>query len=241
MRLPLFAAGLFLSLLRADAQTPAEKKGWGGGADVAATLKAHWYYNWTPRGGTTPALEFVPMVKGKWDARPETLAAIKAGGAKVLLGFNEPERAGQGNLTVEEALDLWPKLMETGLRLGSPAPSSDGAGMAWLEKFMEGVAKRKLRVDFVALHWYRSANPDELEKWLDELHRKYRRPLWLTEFDAQYSGGDRDRFAEHAFKILDRMRAVERYAYFTTGPGQPGSLWKTPGVLSPLGEIYVKH
>jgi hypothetical protein len=220
-----------------------EKKGWGGSPEVAVRLKAHWSYNWGPKGESRPGVEFVPMVKGKGQVTPEILGVIKGSGAKVLLGFNEPERRDQGNTTVAEALDLWPKLMDTGLRLGSPAPSSDSGGMAWLDDFMKGVEKRKLRVDFIAVHWYRSANVQEFEAWLRDLHRKYHRPIWITEFDAQYSGGDRDRFALQAFKMLDHFHDVERYSYFTTGPGQPGSLWKAGGdkELSPLGEDYVKH
>ncbi len=56
MRLAFFAVCLFAGLICAEAQTSSEKKGWGGGADVAATLKAHWYYNWTPHGGSTPGV-----------------------------------------------------------------------------------------------------------------------------------------------------------------------------------------
>lgn len=217
-----------------------DKKGHGGDAPVAAVLHAKWYYNWGPRGESRPGLEFVPMVKSAGQVTPETLGAIKASGAKVLLGFNEPERSSQGNVSVEKALELWPQLTATGLRLGSPAPSSDGPGMDWLARFMEGADKRKLRVDFIAVHWYRSASEDDLERWLKDLHRRYRRPIWLTEFNAYYAGGDRDRFARNTWKILDRLSIVERYAYFTTPPGEPGSLWKPPGYreLLPLGENY---
>ena len=133
--------------------------------------------------------------------------------------------------------------MAIGLPLGSPSPSSDGGGMAWLRRFMEGVEKRKLRVDFLAVHWYRSANPDELESWLEGLYREYRRPIWLTEFNAQYSGGDRERFARSAFRMLDRKKFVHRYAYFTPHPGEPASLFTTDvgGDLTPLGKDYAKQ
>lgn len=223
-----------------QAQTASLKKGWGGDVATAAKFNAHWYYNWGPHGKSSEGLEFIPMVKGKHHVTPEILQAIKSSGTKILLGFNEPERASQGNTTVEEALELWPQLMETGLRLGSPAPSSDGGGMAWLDRFMEGVAKRKLRVDFMAIHWYRSADPRQFEDFLKELNRKYRRPVWVTEFNAQYSGGDRDRFASQGFKICERLKSVERYSYFSAKPGTPGSLWNEGGraELSPLGVIY---
>lgn len=237
---PLFMA-LLLLVPAAAKETDSPKKGWGGGADTAAELKANWYYNWGPDGGSKEGLEFVPMVKGRQHVNPGTLGKIKASGAQVLLGFNEPERKDQGNLSVTDALTLWPQLEATGLRLGSPAPSSDTNGMAWLEKFMEGVKKNKLRVDFIAVHWYRSANADEFDAWLDSLAKKWRRPIWVTEFNAYYAGGDRDKFAAQAFKSLERNKKVERYAYFTCPTGQPGSLWKTSDgskELTDLGKAY---
>jgi hypothetical protein len=217
-----------------------EKKGWGGDLAAAEALQAHWYYNWGPHGPRSERVEFVPMVKGKWHINAGVLSSIKASGAKTILCLNEPERADQGNTTVEEALDLWPKLMETGLRLSSPAPSSDAKGMEWLSRFMEGVEKRKLRVDFLALHCYRTADPKDLENWLDSMHKKYRRPIWLTEYSGMYSGGDRERFAERSFTILKRLRFVERFSYFTPSPGKPASFYvdKWGGELTPLGKKY---
>jgi hypothetical protein len=236
--------GVLVSALAAlaapkDTVGPA-KRGFAGGLDGARAVNASWYYNWGPKGTSEPGIEFVPMVKGKGHVNDATLAAIKESGAKVLLGFNEPERADQGNLTVEEALDAWPKLMETGLRLGSPAPSSDQRGMDWLKRFMEGVKKRRLRVDFIAVHWYRSANVADFEKWLDQLKQAYRRPVWVTEFNAYYTREDRDRFAESAFRMLAREKNVERYAYMDCAPGKPGGLFADNARtnLSELGQAY---
>jgi len=217
------------------------KKGWGGSAATATELKAVWYYNWGPDGSSKDGLEFVPMVKGRQHVNPATLDKIKASGAKFLLGFNEPERADQGNLSVGDARALWPHPEASGLRPGSPDRAPDTKGMAWLDAFMEGVRKRKLRVDFIAVHWYRSANSGEFEQWLDGLSKKWRRPIWVTEFNAYYAGGDKDKFAEQAFKILERNNKVERYAYFTCPDGQPGGLWRKADAgkeLTDLGRIY---
>lgn len=211
---------------------------------VAEALKAGWYYDWSAYGGGAAGLEFVPMVKGKPHFKPgywEHVATLKAKGAAQLLGFNEPERGEQGNLTVAEALDLWPKLEATALRLGSPAPSSDGKGMAWLAEFMAGVKKRKLRVDFVALHWYRDDDLAKFEGWLREMHQAYDRPLWLTEFNAwNAKQRDQEKFLKGAVKIIERLRFVERYAFFSPGPKSEGSLvtsWNPP-TLTKLGEWY---
>ena len=241
-----FLTGLAATSLRLGAQTPesgSEKKGWGGDLGTTQALGGKWYYNWWHGGESAPGVEYVPMVKTHRQVNAAVLNEIKAKGAKTLLCLNEPERKDQGDTTVEKALELWPVLMATGLRLGSPAPSSDAGGMAWLSKFMEGVKRNKLRVDFIALHWYRSSSAEELKLWLDEIAKEHRRPLWLTEFNSMYSGGDRNKFARDAWKVLDRHSKVERYAYFNAPIGQPGSLFQNKDyrTLTELGEDYKKR
>jgi hypothetical protein len=60
------------------------------------------------------------MAWGAASADAGTLAQAKAQGP-YLLGFNEPDMAAQSNMTVDQALCLWPKLMDAGRVLGSPA------------------------------------------------------------------------------------------------------------------------
>ncbi len=211
----------------------------------AVKLKAKWWYNWGAYGQSRPGLEFVPMVKGTphfgkagyW----EHVAQLKTKGATHLLGYNEPEREKQGNLSVADGLALWPKLEAAGLPLGSPAPSSDGKGMAWLDEFMKGVEAKKLRVDFLALHWYRSSDAGQLEDWLKGLHKKYKRPLWLTEFNA-WNADQRtqERFLRQASRVLERLDFVERWTFFSPGSASPGSLCAQGAEkgLTPLGEFY---
>ena len=116
--------------LSATAPSSAVKKGAAGQAKDAGSLYLEsgvsWTYNWHPAPSSAmPAgVEFVPMIWGKRDI-PEIEAVEKKDG--VLLGFNEPEREKQANMTVEEALELWPKLEATKMRLGSPAPAGGGA------------------------------------------------------------------------------------------------------------------
>jgi hypothetical protein len=211
--------------------------------EQAQKLKAVWTYNWGSTGRSADGLEFVPMIKGTPHFRPnlfeEVTKMAKENKAKYVLGYNEPERKDQGNLTVAAALDLWPKLEAIGLPLGSPAPSSDGGGMKWLDEFMTGAKKKKYRIDFLALHWYRSNKSGDFEGWLKEMNRKYKLPLWITEFNA--GGGDErthERFTKDVVRSMERLKFVDRYAYFTPGKGKPGSLWAEDGELSELGKFY---
>ncbi len=211
--------------------------------EQAQKLNAVWSYNWGATGKSEPGVEFVPMIKGTPHFRPGLFEGVTKMAlekkAKYVLGFNEPERKDQGNLSVAAALELWPKLEAIGLPLGSPAPSSDGKGMKWLEEFMTEAKKKKYRIDFLALHWYRSNQSGDFEGWLKEMNRKYKLPLWITEFNAA-SGDERthERFLKDVVRSMERLKFVDRYAYFTPGKGKPGSLWTETGELSELGKFY---
>jgi hypothetical protein len=87
---------------------------------------------------------------------PRRSGCLSLRGITALLGFNEPEREKQGNMSVERALELWPQLEKAterkNLLLGSPATSSDKGGVEWFEAFMKEAEKRKLRIDLIATH-----------------------------------------------------------------------------------------
>ena len=236
LTLPLFADG-------APAKSSSRKKGWAGGdSKLHKPFGAHWYYTWSPKTRSSKDIEFIPMMKGEWSLK-QTGAVKSMDGIKHLLGFNEPERSKQGNITIERALELWPKLEEIAkaknLRIGSPAPSSDGAGMKWLDTFMEQAKRQKLQVDFVAVHWYRGRDAGQFESFIKKLDRDYRLPVWVTEFNG-WSGPEDEHyeFLKKSLKFLERDKTVERYAYFNPGKGAPHSLLDKEGKLTRMGELY---
>ncbi|WP_394619429.1 sigma-70 family RNA polymerase sigma factor [Lentzea sp. JNUCC 0626] len=219
-------------------------------------VRAGWYYNWaaTPDGiATPPNVEFVPMIWGTKFTDDATLAKAKASG-KVLLGFNEPDFPEQADMTPEQALDLWPKLQATGLRLGSPAVahSGDKAG-GWLDRFMTGAAQRGLRVDFIAVHWYGADFSDaavgHLKNYLAAVHARYGKPIWLTEYSLiDFSGGaarfptqpQLAAFAKNSSAMMEGLPYVERYAWFALpDENKPGTgLYKAGGTPNQAGEAY---
>lgn len=246
------AAGLAPGLL-AQAQPAAgrpartsPKKGWAGDrASAREQFGCTWWYNWGCHGRGTPGYEFVPQVKGNRQPLVDSeVALVTDPSAKAILGYNEPERKDQGNVPLEAALEAWPRLTafaeKRGLRVGSPCNSSDTGGGAYLRAFMDGAKSRRLRVDFLVAHWYRSADPDAFEGWLRDLHTAYRLPIWVKEFNAMYTGADaagHQRFLRGALRALERLRFVERYAYFNTAKAG-AALLNADGSLTRLGEIY---
>jgi hypothetical protein len=202
-----------------------------GASQALAESGASWYFNWASSTGavTKPdGVDYVPMIWGPASVTDAELGAAASQG-KELLGFNEPDNGGQSNMTPEQALDLWPRLESTGLRLGAPAVAS-GADVAggWLDRFMQGASARGLRVDFIPLHWYGADfGPDaanQLRGYLQAVRDRYHKPIWLTEYGLiDFSQGaprypseqEQTDFIKSSAQMLDGLDFVERYAWFT--------------------------
>lgn len=229
-----------MKISRTDSAPPAParlasfiKKGLGSCNELTSPaelsrLNLGWYYNWRPFPKITsvPGVEFVPMFWFAGDVTPEHLAAVNQSAATHVLGFNEPDMEGQANMTPEECLELWPQLMTLKQRLGSPAP----ANSTWLEKFMPEAKRRGLRIDFVCLHRYPDiSDPNagcEIGAMIDDAHRKYGLPIWLTECGvADVSAWHQPQrskptpemarsFLKDLLPMLEGLPFVERYAWF---------------------------
>ncbi|WP_083958011.1 glycosyl hydrolase [Herbidospora mongoliensis] len=224
---------------------------------AVANSQASWYYTWAVdhQNITTPAnSQFVPMIWGVNSVTDANLAKAKAAGP-YLLGFNEPDFADQSNITVEKALDLWPRLQDAGKILGAPAVAwgGDRAG-GWLDRFMTGVKQRGYRVDFIPLHWYGGDFVTEravgqLKGYLQAVYDRYKKPIWLTEFALiDFSNGTRfpteaqqAAFVTESAKMLQSLPFVERYAWFGIGAGASGvnsGLFRDNGTPTQAGRAF---
>jgi Glycosyl hydrolase catalytic core len=226
-------------------------------AHFVESMGANWFYNWNiePPKILPAGVDFTPLVYRVSANLDEQLARVKAlaatKGYTELLGFNEPDAKSQGNTSVEAALDAWPKLEATGLRLGSPAtvhPDNE-----WMIAFMKGVEERGLRVDFICMHSYGGPGVESLVKKIEKVHTLFKRPIWITEFavaDWKAKSATENRFepekvAEFVTELLPKLEAmeiVERYAWFhggvSGGPLASSQLFSPDGTPSVVGEAY---
>jgi len=157
------------------------KKGYAGGnLTEAERLETKWRYNWDNNVQSTLDIEYVPIRHNRWWPSFETTNSKR--NVTHFLGFNEPDQSSQADMTVNQALDQWPRLMESGLRLGSPA-TTDG-GLNWLYEFMDRADARGYRVDFVVVHFYRGGQSlQQFQNYLRQVHDRTGRPIWLKEFN----------------------------------------------------------
>ncbi|HEX9229635.1 MAG TPA: glycosyl hydrolase [Arthrobacter sp.] len=237
-------------------------KGFGhGGKDALAltqikSLKLDWYYTWQARYYVTTTPPFVPMIKDakrllEQDAIGWVTRQLAETNTKHLLGFNEPDITAQANMSVDEAIRLWPRLMDTGLRLGSPVPAATNS--LWLESFMAKAKAKGLRVDFMTMHRYAWPNAEDFLNKVTQLHEKYGKPVWVTEYavaDWNASSTIRNRYTRAQTEDFMRatvagMRAmpfVERFAWKTRPAGDPvmgvSALFHTNGALTSTGRLY---
>ena len=223
------------------------KKGWRGSPSDADRFGATSSYDYNNSAYSTLDVEYVPMRHNPgWNAYSNFLDKYSSTHA---LGYNEPDNSvDDGFSTVEDAIANWPNMMESGLRLGSPAPT-DG-GLSWLYDFMNQCDVLGYRVDFVAWHFYRRGYTAQgLYNTLRDIHNTTGRPLWITEFnngcnwtyDASNPVPTLEQNAatiEAFINMLDTTSFVERY-FVWDGCNETLRMTNSgTGALYPAGVAY---
>lgn len=239
-----------------------EKKGFASGLpDFNRTVtpvkltNSGWFYHWgTASAEDLTDKEFVSM---KWNAKSLTdyrwQEILDINYSNHLLGFNEPDGATQGNMTLDEMLLYWPKMMESGMRLGSPAPAGN---TQLLYDFIDKCDELNYRVDFVAIHDYGEGTALAFYNKCKAVYDRTGRPIWITEFN---SGGTWTKttptYPEISIRIAEIMEKydtegiIERYSIFNFdenvnnfGGVQNRAVFYTPAIpnytFTPLGVVY---
>ncbi len=241
----------FASFVRVFYWSWVTKKGWAGGGYLDET-NVTWFYDWDAAGNTASMdYEYTPM---RHNANWQSYDVINSReNVSCVLGFNEPEREDQANISVRTAINQWPELFKSGLRIGSPAPAN--SGVVWLKEFMEICDSLNYRVDFSAVHCYEGGNsPSQWANRIQSYFNGYakQRPVWITEFnnganwttewwpsdvDAQYEKQTTELKA--ILDALDNSEYVERYAFYNWVEDKRGVV--VNNVLTPAGHMFAAH
>ena len=230
------------------------KKGAGAtNNEEVNSLNVSWFYDWGLLDESTPTTEFAPMAWGSNGASEGNINSVIAKKSFThLLAFNEPDNKGQANMSTTAAIPLYKNLLRTGYRMGSPA-CTESQYRVWLSEFTNFANQDKLRIDFVAVHWYDwgtwltglNPSPDPVavfnrfKNYVTAVYNLYQKPIWITEFNANVNRtpATHEAFMKLALPWLDSDPRVERYAYFF-GNDIPSRMG---GVLTTAGQIYSSH
>lgn len=191
----------------------------GSSCADASLLKAAWYYGYNPgdpfAGSGAPSPLFVPM---HWCLKGSNASLPPGTNATFLLGYNEPNLAGQCNLSPAAAAASWANIMA---RFGTSrlvSPATAGAGIPWLTQFMANCTQlygaSGCRLSYVAVHDY-SCTPASTLSYLEEVYAAFKLPVWLTEFSCgdgrqNKSQADNLAFMKAVFPLLDAAEHVYR-------------------------------
>lgn len=237
-----------------------------GGAGFTEDINTSWTYNWGNSAQSLPNLEYAPMA---WGGGAATEAAVAEHVLKQdvthMLGFNESDncddQSGQyGNLCqIDVAVPLFENLMGTGLRLVSPSPRENGP-FGWLSDFNDLAVENDVRMDVIGVHWYDwgsspSSSPyadakdvfNRFKTYLTNVHKKYQKPIWITEFNANPNRDSSVQiaFIKMAIPYLESLDYVERYCYFEPNKNvsiangvNPTAYYDDNGDLTSFGTVY---
>jgi hypothetical protein len=224
-------------------------------------LQSHWFYTWgvsIPLEQAPQNCEYEPMFWGKSSVTASNISYVQQlktqGRAHYVLGFNEPDLSDQSNMSVHDALTLWPQLESIGLPLGSPATS--WPTVQWIYNFMDSCIAQGRRVDFICVHMYVGTDDNAFVQVLQDLYNKYHLPIWITEFatvannantisDNPYSPATVLAFMQRLLPKLESLSFVQRYSWFSSSVTS-ARLWSSAlidnyGNLTDLGKWYAAY
>ncbi len=211
---------------------------------IVRQLGVDWYYTWSVRPlAEVDEVRFIPLIWGPRSA--DQLPVVCPRRCESLFAMNEPDRADQSNLSVEEAVETANEIRPfTGSLIGINASRALGP---WARSFYAVSDGTTARMDAIAIHWYGHGDAEDFLAYVRSAHAYYRRPIWVTEF-AVYDPPDGDtrlveRFMREAVAGLEQMDFVAGYAWFgTPRPNnsdlQDAALFTIEGELTALGQLY---
>jgi hypothetical protein len=239
-----------------------EPGSWVENLPKVVALSPYWNYSWgSKRIAQQPAnIEFVPMIWGAYGKEgfidrinTDIMPQVKAGLAKRVLMYNEPDSPIQANIAVEKAIEFWPLAQGIGLPLGSPACVQ--ARGIWMTNFVNEINSDGLRMKYIAIHWYGGASASIFKSEITAIYNYYGKkwPIWITEFatadwDAatpaanKFSRQQVLTFMQSVIPWLQKTSWIFGYSWFPfkpdSAPGTCSSLFEANGSLTALGRYY---
>ncbi|OQP66552.1 hypothetical protein A3860_13815 [Niastella vici] len=209
----------FIRVFKWDWVSKKGKAGWDPNK-----LNCTWYYDWNIAGSSSSNYNYVAIRQnGGW---PSWSSINSKTGINHLSGFNEPDQSDQSNLTVDQAVSYWPDFMQSGYRIGSPAPANPES--SWITNFLAKTDSLDYRVDYVAIHCYWGGQtPSQWYSRLKAIYDRVKRPLWITEWnnganwttetwptDTTLALQKQLSDIKGILQVLDTTSFVERYAEY---------------------------
>lgn len=179
----------FVSFVRVMRWEWTGKKGWSGGSQQEIVLSnCDAYYSWSAdKMYDNPSKnfyefdrEFSPIKQQYWWPGWDQIDSLQ--NVIHLCGYNEPNQTDQANQPVEVAIEQWPYMFRSGLRLGSPSPAHPHT--QWGDDFWTAIKRYNYRCDINVSHIYDYIG---IDGWISRINHMVEqsggRPCWITEYN----------------------------------------------------------
>lgn len=209
-------------------------------------IKPAWYYNRTvtPSSNVDDSVRFIPMLRDASHILPTDPHT------EIFFTFYEPDNSLEANLTVQEAVSLWPSVDLDYGRSGSPVTlQNPSTPNSWLSQFMSS----NVDVHFMCVEWYGPPDINAFITDMENIFMDYRKPICVIEMAVAdttggHPGGYDVSLVEQFMKTLDSTLQTREYSYIArycwyTKPNSDNimgtsKLFDDFGNLTHLGQVY---
>lgn len=197
----------------------------GALAAWAGASRVYTWSAWPPSDPLPAGMEWYPQFWGP--AKEGEFAANVASGlikpGMTILGYNEPDQAGQANLGIQDGINSYlaqiTPYASKGFRLATPGCTSDDNGLNWIRGFINGCAGR-CGFSVLQTHYY-GTDPYKFIAYIEQLHNEFGLPIIVSEYAAETFGNGAeldqagvDNYVAVTQNWLKSQSYVESYFYF---------------------------
>jgi len=194
--------------------------GWYYGYNVNNPYRSSTLKGDCARANATDKKRFVPM---NWCLSSMHKAVPADVDDSIFMGFNEPNNLHNCNTDAETVAKAWATVMQLHPNSELVSPATSGNGIKWYDEFFSNCTHlygpKGCNVSYLATHDY-SCTPSSTLAYLKQLHERYGKKVWLTEFSCGDHAQGRP-MAEHVefmkavLPLLDGADYVARYSWMS--------------------------
>jgi len=168
-----------------------------------------------------PNIEFIPMIfggeQGLEDCGYEICGTDIPDEYQVILGFNEPNRPDQSDMSPQEAAKEWMKVMERYPDRILVSPATGNVDTDWFDQFWAECQLLGCRFDYLATHYYNAKSAQKTIDILRDYSDRYGGlKIWFTEFAVKCEHDEAEviKYIEELLPLLEHSDFIYRYSWF---------------------------
>lgn len=144
-----------------------------------------------------------------WEKHVLNDRSAKQNKAKVAMGPNEVNQAGQGEMSPEDACDLFEQYLvplkdQSGWKIIGASTNGAANGLDWTKEFKSLCPDVYQKIDFDSVHFY-GTDPAKAIAYFEKWHETFGKPLYITETACMNYDGSADPNLGQAYAFVKQV------------------------------------